>query len=220
MKNLIIAGAGGFGRETAWLTERINKINPEWNVLGFIDDRAELKGRFVNGYKIIGTVDDAADYPDTYFVCAIGASRARKAVAERIKAKVPNVKFATLIDPEAIVSDKTEIGEGSIICAGAVMTVNIFLGRHVIVNINCTVGHDAVLKDYVMLYPGAGISGAVQIGECTEMGTGSRIIQGKTIGDGTIVGAGAVVIRDLPDNCTAVGVPAKPIKFFDKRIQY
>lgn len=213
MKNLIIIGASGFGREVAWLVERINKVSETWNLMGFLDDNQALQGTDVNGYKVLGTTDDAAGFPDAYFVCAIGSARIREKIINKITKRRPETKFAILIDPSVVKSDLVEIGEGSIICAHTIITVNIKIGRHVIINLDCTVGHDAVLYDFVTLYPSANISGITEIGPCSELGTGMQVIQGKRIGAYTIVGAGAVVVKDIPDASTAVGNPAKPIKF-------
>ncbi len=211
LKDLIIIGASGFGREVAWLVERINAVSPTWNLLGFMDDNAKIQGQEVDGYKVLGTSETAANYSNAYFVCAIGASKIRKMVV----GKLGNVKYATLVDPSVLISNRVTIGEGTIICAGTIITVDISIGNHVIINLDCTVGHDAVLNDYVTLYPSVNISGMTNIGECSEMGTGTQIIQGKNVGCSSIVGAGAVVVRDIPEKCTAVGSPAKPIKFFD-----
>lgn len=215
MKDLLIIGAGGFGREVAWLTDRINAKEKTWNILGFIDDNPEMTGVELNGYKVLGTTDDICNYPDAYLVCAVGSARVRKIIVEKVKAKNPDSKFAVLIDPSVEKSDFVEIGEGTIICAHTILTVNIKIGRNVIMNLNCTVGHDAVIGDYVTMYPDANVSGITTVGDCTELGTGMQVIQGVKIGSGSIIGAGAVVIRDIPDKCTAVGNPAKPIKFFD-----
>lgn len=215
MKDLLIIGAGGFGREVAWVVDRINEKNPEWNLLGFIDDNPEMKGVELNGYKVIGATEEIGNYPDAFVVCAVGSSKVRKKIIEGVKEKFPETKFATLIDPSAEISKYVEIGEGTIICAHNIITVNIKIGAHVIINLNCTVGHDAVLGDFDTLYPDVNVSGITTVGECTELGTGMQVIQGRIIGSNTIVGAGAVVIRDIPDKCTAVGNPAKPIKFFD-----
>lgn len=216
MKNLIIIGASGFGREVAWLVERINQKNPTWNLLGFIDDNDDIQGNIINGYKVLDKTESIANYGDTYFVCAVGASKTREKIIDKIKAIKSDIKFATLIDPSVELSELVKIGEGSIICAHTILTVNIEIGSHVIINLDCTIGHDAVLKDYVTLYPSVNVSGATVIGHCSELGTGMQIIQGKTVGDYSIVGAGAVVVKDIPDNCTAVGSPAKPIKFHDQ----
>ena len=216
MKDLIIIGASGFGREVAWLAERVNAKKPTWNLLGFIDDNNEIQGSIINGYKVLGNTECIANYDGAYFVCAVGASKTREAIIKKIRNLKPDIKFATLIDPSAELSELVEIGEGTVICAHSVLTVNIRIGEHVIVNLDCTIGHDAVLKDYATLYPSVNVSGATVIGHGCELGTGMQIIQGKAVGDHSIVGAGAVVVKDIPDNCTAVGSPAKPIKFHNQ----
>ena len=214
MKELIIVGASGFGREVAWLVERINKVSPTWDLLGFIDDNDQIQNTCINGYKVLGKTDDIADFPEAYYVCAVGASKTREKIIDRLTAINPDIKFAMLVEPSVERSDLIDIGEGTIICAQTIMTVNITIGDHVIINLDCTIGHDAILEDFVTLYPSVNVSGATHIGRDTELGTGMQIIQGKTIGEYAIVGAGAVVVKDIPDKCTAVGSPAKPIKYF------
>lgn len=118
-----------------------------------------------------------------------------------------------MIDPDAILSGRVRVGDGSIICAHTIITVDVTIGEHTILNLDCTVGHDAVLHDFVTLYPSVNVSGITELGECVEMGTGSQIIQVKKIGEDTIIGAGSVVVKEIPANCTAVGVPAVPIKY-------
>lgn len=218
MKDLIIIGSGGLGRETAWTAERINASSPEWNILGFIDDNIQVQGRVIDGYKVIGTTAAAAKYPDAYYVCAIGSARIRKLVVDKVKGIAP-VKFATLIDPGCVCSrERVQFGEGCIICANTYITLDIKIGNHVYIGGNATVGHDAVIGDFVTLYPGSNVSGSTHIANGCEMGTGSQIIQGLSVGNNTIVGAGSVVVRNLPPDCTAVGVPAKPIKMHTKNV--
>ncbi|MBR3158387.1 MAG: acetyltransferase [Atopobiaceae bacterium] len=215
MKSLYIIGAGGFGREVAWLVERINAVEPTWLLEGFIDDNPDVIGTIVGGYPVIGGVDAFGDLDgEAWTVCAIGSAKVRRKVIEKAS-EYPNVRFATLIDPSVLMSDRVIIGEGSIVCAGNIVTVDITLGNHCIVNLDCTIGHDAVLGDYVTVYPSVNISGITDIGDCVELGTGMQIIQGKTIGSEAIVGAGAVVVKDIPARCVAVGSPAKPIRFFE-----
>nr|WP_312579445.1 acetyltransferase [Sedimentibacter sp.] len=210
MKKLVIIGVGGFGREVAWLIERFNAVNPNWNLIGFIDDNEKLHGSLVGGYPVLGSCDWLnQNKKNVYAVCAIGSAKIRKNVIEKLN----GVRFATLIDPNAIISDRVRIGEGSIICAGNIITVDIEIGTHVIVNLDCTIGHDVVLRDFVTIYPGVNISGNTILEESVEMGTGSQIIQGLRVGEGTIVGAGAVVVKELPKECTAVGSPARVIKY-------
>ncbi len=211
MKDLYIIGAGGFGREVAWLVERINAQSPTWNLKGFIDDNESIKGSFFDGYEVLGNIDylNALD-SERFVVCAVGASKVRQRIIDRILS-LNNLHFATLIDPSVLMSNSVYIGEGTIICAGTIATVDITIGKHNIINLDCTIGHDAILEDFVTLYPSVNISGCSVIGRCVELGTGMQIIQGKTVGNNSIVGAGAVVIRDIPENCTAVGSPAKAI---------
>ena len=215
MKDLIIIGASGFGREVAWLVERINSKEPTWNLLGFIDDNDDIQGQKINGYAVLGKSEDVSKYTGAYFVCAIGASKTREKVINQVKGINPDIKFGTVIDPSVEMSNLVTVGEGTIICAHTIITVNVEIGSHVIINLDCTVGHDAVIQDFVTLYPSVNVSGITNIGYCSELGTGMQIIQGKTVGNYSIVGAGAVVVKDIPDKCTAVGSPAKPIKFFE-----
>ncbi len=210
MKDLYIIGAGGFGREVAWLVERINEIEPTWNIKGFIDDNESRWGTKENDYVVLGGCDYLKTLGEVYAVCAIGAAKVRKSVIEKIQES--SIKFATLIDPSALISKRVEVGEGTIICANSILTVDIKIGKHVIINLDCTIGHDDIIDDFVTIYPSVNVSGNVHLGECSELGTGMQIIQGKTVAKNTIIGAGAVVVRDIEVSGTYVGSPAKKIK--------
>ena len=211
MENLIIIGASGFGREVMWLVDRINAVTPKWNLLGFLDDNKEIQGNVINGVKVIGTTADINDF-DAYLVCAIGSSKIREKVIQNILRANPFAKFATLIDPSVELSEFSDIGEGSIICAHTILTVNVEIGCHVIINLDCTIGHDAILQDFSTLYPSVNISGNVKVGHGVELGTGTQVIQGKAIGEKIIIGAGSVVIRDIANEGTYVGVPTRIVK--------
>lgn len=203
MRDLYIIGAGGFGRETAWLVERINADTPTWNLRGFLDDET-MQGRELTGYKVAGPVEMLKGMPDVWAVCAVGNVNIRRKIVSRLS----GVNFATLIDPDVKMSDRVTVGEGCIICAGCILTVDIKIGNHNIINLDCTVGHDATLDSYVTLYPSVNISGNTHIGSETEIGTGVNIIQGITVTGKTIIGAGSVVVKDIEKNGTYVGVPA------------
>ena len=212
MKKLYIVGAGGFGREILWLVQRINEHAPTWEFSGFIDDNAELQGLTQDGYPVVGGCDYLQKVTnDVWVVVAVGAAQVKKKIVEKLE-QFQKVQFATLIDPSVQLSNSVTIGEGSIICAGSVLTVDIEIGKHVAINLNCTIGHNAVLQDYTTVYPGVHVSGNVTVGQCVELGTGSQIIQGKKIEDNIIVGAGSVVTKDLLEPGTYVGVPVRKIK--------
>ena len=215
MKDIVIIGAGGFGREVQWLIERINdssRKDSRWNILGYIDDNVEA-GTEINGYQVLGNVEYLLSTTTPLAAtCAIGASKIREKIISKLRAQ-GNLFFPNLIDPSVLHSDLVQIGEGNIICAGTILTVNIQIADFCIVNLDCTIGHDDVLDSFVTIYPSVNVSGCVHVGKCAELGTGTQIIQGKNIGSGTIIGAGAVVVKDMPNECTAVGSPCKPIKF-------
>ena len=213
MKKIYIIGAGGFGREVAWLIERINHNHKEWDIQGFLDDNNEKHGQPEGHYRVLGGCDILKECKEeVWAVCAVGSAHVRKKIINRVM-QYENVKFATLIDPSVLYSDSVKIGEGTIVCAGCILTVDISIGRHVLINLDCTVGHDAVLEDFVTVYPSVNISGCATVEQEVELWTGAQIIQGKRIGYETIVGAGAVVDKDLPCKCTAVGAPAQPVKY-------
>ena len=213
MQDIYIVGAGGFGREVQWLTERINNKKVIWNFCGYIDDN---QTGVVNDNPIVGTVEEFLHAHDdeqerVAVVCAIGNSKVRKLVIERLLI-YDWLDFPNLIDPSVLMSDRISMGKGNIICAGNILTVNIMLGDFNIINLDCTVGHDVVMEDYVTLYPSANISGATKLEYGVEIGTGAHIIQGLSIEHESIIGAGSVVIRNIPSSCTAVGNPCKVIK--------
>ena len=213
MKNIAIFGAGGFGREVKTIIDAINQDKPEtYNFLGFFDDSVE-KGEIVNGYPILGGIKELNNYKEELFLAiSIGDPKIKKNILDKITNK--NIKYPILIHPRASVSqDEVNIGKGTIICEGTIITCNITIGKFVIFNLSCTVGHDTTIHDYSAFMPAVNISGEVEIGENVYVGTGAKIINQLKIEENTIVGAGAVVSKSLPANCTAVGIPAKPIKF-------
>lgn len=213
LKDIAIFGVGGFGREVLALIKDINKVSPTYNIVGFFDDGYE-KGIMVNGYPNLGKTEDLNKWETSISLAvSIGNPVIKKGILDKITN--PLVDYPTLIHPSAWIGDKefVEIGKGCIICAGNMITTNIRMGDFVILNLECTVGHDTIIKDYAAFMPSVNISGEVTIGEGVYVGTGAKIINQLEIGEYTIVGAGAVVSKTLPAHCTAVGVPAKVIKF-------
>ena len=212
MIDLLIIGAGGFAREAAWLVEDINLENNRFNLIGFVDEDPAKKGRVLNGYPVLGGFADLKGAANkARAVCAVGSPKSRLSLVE--KARRQGLSFTSLIHPGVRLSRSAAIGEGSIICAGCIMTVDITVGEHVILNLSCTVGHDAVIGSYTTVLPAANISGCVSVAEGCLLGTNCSIIEGIHIGKWSMIGAAAAVVRDIPDHCTAVGVPAVPIKF-------
>ena len=140
-------------------------------------------------------------------VIAIGSNSVRKKIA----LEYPNVRWLTVIHPRAYVHESVQIGEGTVVFAGAVIQPYTKIGSHVIINTSATIDHDCEIGDYAHIAPGSHLAGSVKVGEGTLIGIGASVIPGVKIGEWAIVGAGAVVIDDIPPYTTVVGVPAKPI---------
>ena len=210
MKNIVIVGAGGVGRETSLIIQQINELKSTWNLIGFIDDDVNSWGNVINGYPVIGGMDSLEKLSlDTYVVVAIANYKVKKRIVNKINNRF---KFATIVHPRVWLHDYMTLGEGTIIYEGAILTTNIKVGNHVIISPKCGIGHDSIIKDYVSLLWNVNISGNDIIEEGVMMGSASTVIQGKMIGKGSTVGAGAVVIDNIDSYSTVVGVPAKVIK--------
>ena len=215
-KDIYIIGAGDFGREVVALINRINAYEKnednKYSIIGFIDDNVLLQDSYIEGIPVIGNLDYLNKINHlVYVVCSIGTGNIREKIINKITNE--NVIFPILKDPSVICFDDTSIGEGSIICANSVVSVNVNIGKHCIINLGCTLGHDVILLPFCTINPGTNISGKVLCEKCVDIGTGTKIIQGVSIRENTTVGAGTVVIRELQSNVTAVGNPARIVKY-------
>jgi len=207
---IIILGAGGFGREVLDVIEAVNSVQPTWRFLGFLDDGDPDEGLLMRrGTRLLGPTDMLGEI-DAQFVIGIGSGPARARLD--VLAASLGRRSATLVHPSATFGSDVEVGEGSVICAHVSFTTHIRVGRHVHINLSCTVGHDAVLEDYVTLFPGVSISGNVIVKEQTTVGSRAVVLPGLEVGAGSMIGAGAVVVRSVLAGSTVVGVPAQPLR--------
>lgn len=212
MKDLIIIGAGGFAREVGWLVEDINQEKPCWNLIGYVDEDPDKQNLILNNVPVLGSFNRLKGAArKAAAVCAVGNPLSKYKLI--LKGNEVGLKYVNLIYPNVRISRYVEMGMGNIICAGNILTVNITLGNHVILNLDCTVGHDAIIGNYCTILPSVNLSGNSTLKEGCLMGTNSAVIEGVSVGEWSIIGAGAVLTKDIPPHCTAVGVPAKAIKF-------
>jgi len=213
-RTIAIYGAGGMGREVAWLVQSCNEKQEIYRVACFIDDNEAMHGAELNGIPVMGLGELARTFPGAAVVGATGNPKTRRITME--KASAAGFGFETIIHPRVEMSRWIEIGMGTVICAGSILTTNIILGQQVQINLDCTICHDVVMGDYTTLAPGVHVSGWVHFGRDVYVGTGAVFINGTSekplrIGDGAVIGAGACVTKSVADCCTVVGVPAKPI---------
>jgi sugar O-acyltransferase (sialic acid O-acetyltransferase NeuD family) len=206
---LLIFGAGGFGREVAWLAQQ---CHGELADIVFCVDQPRYLSEPINGIAVRLLEDFAHEISGQLaYVVAVGDPAQRKRVVGLYEAM--GILPATLVHPRVEASRWIEIGPGSILCAGVIATTNIVIGAHVHVNLDCTIGHNVVIGDFATLSPGVHVSGNVTIGKAAFIGTGVTIINGSaqaplSIGDGAVVAAGACVTKPVEPGALVAGVPA------------
>lgn len=211
---VVILGAGGLAREACWVFNDANrKSGGKWETLGFIDENQANWGGSMCGIHILGDFRwfQTVDKNDLKVICAAGSPRVKRYLVE--KAESLGLSFCTVTHPSVQMSEFVDIGFGTVITAGCILTTQIRIGNHVFLNLDTTVGHDVIIEDFVNIAPGCHISGNVTLKEGADLGTGAVVLQGITIGKWSTVGAGAVVTEDVSDNAVVVGVPAKVIKY-------
>ncbi len=211
-KKIVILGAGGFAREVLDIFDACNRVGQDFDVLGYIvESQYGSPKTLVNDKPVLGDFDWFAGHSDgIYAVCGVGAPELRIRLV--MSAQKWDVRFCNIIHPSAILTRWVTLGEGVVITAGCILTNQIRIGNHVHVNLNCTIGHNAVLDDFVTLAPGVHISGKVTLSTGCYIGTGANLIDGVYVGEWSIVGAGSTIVEDVPPNTTVVGVPGKVIK--------
>jgi sugar O-acyltransferase (sialic acid O-acetyltransferase NeuD family) len=207
-RHLYIFGAGGSGREVAWLAAQAwsENVSP-----CFVVDDPRYLTPPVNGIPV-SLLSEIAPSDDARFVVALGDPAQRRRVAAMFAAAGHHP--ATLIHPRAEMSHSVRVGTGTVICANSVVTCNVSIGSHVQVNVNCSISHDSTLGDYCTLSPGVNIPGNVHIGPDVFVGTNACFINGKpdrplVIGEGAVIAAGACVIGDIAPHTLVAGVPAR-----------
>jgi sugar O-acyltransferase (sialic acid O-acetyltransferase NeuD family) len=214
MQSVAIYGAGGFAREAAWLVEACDGSRGAYRVECFVDDEADRHGQHLNEIPVMGLQEAYSRFPDAMLIGAVGSP----SLSERLmqNAAMEGLAFGTLVHTRVEISRWVDIGEGTLICAGNILTTNIVLGKHVHINLDCTIGHDVVMGDYTTLAPGVHVSGCVRIGKRVYIGTGATLLNGTrdqplVIADDVVIGAGACVTKRVDRGITVVGVPARPV---------
>ena len=211
---IAIFGAGGLGRELLCLINLINaeNSNSEFKFIGWFDDSIE-KGTLISNFPVLGGLNELNNHSEPLgVVIGLGDARLRRTISSKINNSL--LSYPSLIHPSIELNEyqNIEIGYGVIIQKGSVITCDIKIGNFVLVNLNCTIGHDTEVRDYCALMPGVHISGECIIEEASYFGTNSTVINQINVGEGAVIGASACVAKDIFPNTLNVGVPSKSIK--------
>lgn len=207
MRDLVILGAGGHGREVMWVALRMGTFRP----IAFLDETYDQDtARRIHGIPVVRSLAAFVELPvPPAVVCGTGHNDLRRRWAKEFSRVL---EFATLVDPAAQIGPAVRLGAGTVVAAGSVLTVDVWVGDHVNINVNCAIHHDTKIGDFSNLSPGCLVTGGVSLGEGCNLGAGSVILPRQHVGAETVVGAGSVVTKDLPGRCVAVGVPAEVIR--------
>jgi sugar O-acyltransferase (sialic acid O-acetyltransferase NeuD family) len=207
---MLIAGAKGFAKE---VLEVICQADPQAVVAFYDDVSAQLPATLYGKYPVLRTLEQAQQWLalDNQFALGVGSPQVRRSLAAKLRG-IGGVLTSTCSPRANIGLFGNELGPGCNIMTGAILTSDITLGEGVLVNLNCTIGHDSVVGAYCELSPGVHLSGHVELGSNCVLGTGAVVLPGVKIGANAVIGAGSVVTKDVPSDVVAVGIPAKVIK--------
>ena len=199
--SVLVLGAGGHAKVLVATLQAMGET-----VAGCLDDAHSDQTNRVLGVPVVGPLSAIASH-DGLAVIGIGSNAVRRQLVETY----PGVRWVSVVHPLAVVHPSASVGVGTVVFAGVVVQPDAFVGRHAILNTHSTVDHDSRVGDFAHLAPGVNLSGGVTVAEGALVGVGAACAPGVRVGAWSVVGAGGVVVRDIPPNVTAVGVPARPL---------
>ena len=211
VQSLVVLGAGGLARETVAIVQAINAVRRTWEILGFVSPDKQSDELLIGmGYRNLGSDKDFfLDPIATNVICAIADPKTRSRIFRLYSSKGFN--FISLVHPNASLEGDTHLGAGCIVGNQVIVTSNVRIGVCGIVDRGSMVGHDSILGDFVTLHPRSTTAGNVSIGAFALIGACACLLPGVIIGNSAVIGAGAVVTKDVPEEATTVGNPARPL---------
>lgn len=218
MKAILIFGAGGFAREVTWLIEDINRISPQWKILGYVVENPKEAGKTIRGFPVLPGLEYAVKTILTapepcYATFAVGSQATRRNILNQIKKFKGKLVFPNLFHPAALKDDSTlRCGQGNIITAGATLTADVTVGSFNLLNTGCILSHDVEIGDFCNIGPHAILNGKVKVCDDATIGAGGVILSKMTIGKGSTVVLGAVVASNVPDNTVVAGNPSRIVR--------
>lgn len=209
-KYLVIVGAGNVG---GFISYNIQEFG-DYEVIGFLDDDPQKHGKVIYNAKVLGNVEHLTSliksYADLSVVIGIANPKAKQAISVTLRNH--GIDFPSLVSKNAWISNEVSIGDGCIIYPGVSVNYECSIGDFVIMNMNCALGHNCTIADYSTLAPSVSLAGFSRLEKGVDMGINSATIQKVRIGEYSRIGGMAMLIKDVPPNCTAVGNPGRIIK--------
>jgi sugar O-acyltransferase (sialic acid O-acetyltransferase NeuD family) len=212
-RQLIVVGAGGFGRETVEAVRALNAAGAGWRLVGYLDDDPARHGTVIDGVPVLGGRGELDNMPDVSVVVCTGRPDNyvnRPRIVQALD--LPPERYATIIHPSASVSSTSRVGPGTVLLAQTVLTAAVTVGSHVAIMPHVTLTHDDVIGDFATLASGVCLGGNVHVGVCAYVGAGALVREDRSIGACALVGMGAIVTRDVPPHEVWAGVPARYIR--------
>lgn len=211
MKQLIIIGARGFGREYHNGLKLRDDYGKEFVIKGFLDDKKDALAIFDGYAPILDSVENYSLEVDDIFVCALGDPYYRKKYVDMIKNK--GGSFFSIINSKSIIHPNAQIGEGVMISAFCNISSNTKIGDFTTIQPFSNIGHDAIVGNFCAIESYSFMGGFSQIGDNVTLHTRSTILPHVKVGNNSIIGAGSVVLRNVKENVTMFGMPAKKVDF-------
>ena len=211
--NVLVIGAGGHGQVVADILRVQQSAGCDVSFAGYLDDRIHST-RATLGDLVVGRSGDWSNAGHDALIVAIGDNETRRHMFDQVRCG--GGRFAIAQHPSAVVADDVQLGQGSMVCAGAILNTGAVIGANTIINTAATIDHHCRIGDHAHIAPGVRLGGDVCVDDGVLVGIGAIVLPGRRIGAWATVGAGAVVIADVEPGATVVGVPARAVAAHSK----
>ena len=208
-QKLLIIGAGSVGKYIAY---NINQFTTSFEIIGFLDDDVSKHDTIIAGFQVLGSVEKLKEFSGNgiAIVWGIAFPKIKKKLFEYYQDL--SFEFPNFIAKDAWISEQVTLNKGCIIYPGTTINYETSIDDFVVINMNCSIGHNCIIQSFSSLAPGVSLAGNTKVGNCVEIGIGASTIQFTIIDDNATIGGQAMVVCNVSKGDVVVGIPAKSIK--------